>query len=144
IGKKVLEMPTQLIGRSVGDVFYPRISEAAHNGENISRLLVKGTFSLFLIGLIPFGLIIAFGPWLFSLVFGAEWEVAGKYARWLALWLFFVFINIPSVKTLPVISAQKFFLLFTFVSTIIRFTAIAIGGYIFQDDLVAVSLYALS
>src|SRR5699024_11812252 len=28
IGRTVLRLPTQLIGKSVGDVFYPRISEA--------------------------------------------------------------------------------------------------------------------
>src|SRR5699024_758473 len=39
IGKNVLNLPVQLIGKSVGDVFYPRISEAANQGENLTQLL---------------------------------------------------------------------------------------------------------
>lgn len=39
IGRSVLSMPSQLIGKSVGDVFYPRISEASNNGENVTNLI---------------------------------------------------------------------------------------------------------
>jgi O-antigen/teichoic acid export membrane protein len=144
IGKRVLEIPSQLIGRSVGDVFYPRISEAANEGGSISGLLTKATLSMAVVGLIPFGIIISFGPSLFSLVFGEEWSVAGEYARWIALWSYFVFINIPSVKTLPVISAQRFFLIFSIISTVVRIATLAIGGYVFNSDIIAVALYAIS
>lgn len=144
IAKKVLELPSQLIGRSVGDVFYPRVSEAYNNGENILSLLIKSTFSLILIGLVPFGIVIIFGPELFSLVFGEEWKLAGEYGRWLALLSYFAFINIPSVKTLPVISAQKFLLVFTLLSTILRLGALIVGSYIFQSDIIAIALFSLS
>lgn len=144
IGKKVLGLPSQLIGRAVGDVFYPRVTEAAHKNESISKLLIKSTILLSVIGLLPFGLIIALGPFLFSFVFGADWIVAGEYARWIALWSYFSFINKPSIKTLPVLEAQRFYLLFTICSISVRFCALAVGGYIFYSDLIAVVLYSIS
>src|SRR5699024_9309969 len=85
VSRMVLGAPSQLIGKSVGDVFYPRINEAALNKENISNLIKKATLILALIGIIPFGLVILIGPNLFSFVFGNEWSVAGEYARWIAL-----------------------------------------------------------
>lgn len=143
IGKKVLEIPIQLIGNSVGDVFYPRIVDAAHQKENLSQIIIKATLILAAIGLIPFGIIIIFGPMLFSFVFGNEWITAGIYARWIGLWSFFMFTNKPSMKTLAVIGAQKFHLIFTISNIILRLGALLVGGYYFGNDLVAIALYCI-
>ncbi|ASN04230.1 lipopolysaccharide biosynthesis protein [Virgibacillus necropolis] len=144
LGKTVLGAPSQLIGKSVGDVFYPRISEAAKNHENLSNLITKATIALGAIGIIPFGLVIIFGPWLFSFVFGENWVIAGEYARWIALWYFFGFMNKPCVRALPVLSAQAFHLIFTLLMLIIRVTVLAIGYYVFASDLVAIAFFGVS
>src|SRR5699024_10248705 len=78
IGKTVLRLPAELIGKSVGDVFYPRIAEAANNKENLPLLIKKATLALAGVGILPYGLIIIFGPTIFSLVFGSDWAVAGE------------------------------------------------------------------
>src|SRR5699024_10970197 len=85
-----------------------------------------------------------FGPPLFAFVFGTEWVTAGEYARWIALWVFFMFINQPSVRALPVLSAQAFHLKFTFFTLITRTTVLAIGYFVFSSDLVAVALFGVS
>jgi O-antigen/teichoic acid export membrane protein len=144
IGRRLLSMPAQIIGKSVGDVFYPRIAEAAHNKEKLSRLVIKATLSLVAIGFIPFGIIIVFGPLLFSFIFGTEWAMAGEYARWMALWTYFTFINNPSVRTLPVISEQKFLLVFTNINLVIRLGMLAIGAYFFKSDVIAIALYSIA
>jgi O-antigen/teichoic acid export membrane protein len=144
IGRTVLSIPTELIGKSVGDVFYPRISEAAYNGESLTKLIKKATISLAAVGIIPFGIIVAFGPWLFSLIFGAEWVVAGEYARWIALWLYCSFINQPSLKAIPALSEQKLQLKYGIVSLILRIIALAIGYYVFSSDVIAIALFGLT
>ncbi|HLR51717.1 MAG TPA: oligosaccharide flippase family protein [Candidatus Avamphibacillus sp.] len=144
IGRTVLSLPTQLIGKSVGDVFYPRISEAANNGENINRLIKKATLSLGAVGIIPYGIVFLFGPWLFGFVFGAEWVTAGEYARWIALWSLFGFMNRPSVMAMPVLSAQLFHLKFTAIMLVTRIVALAIGYFFFSSDLIAIALFAVS
>lgn len=144
IGRTVLNLPSQLIGKSVGDVFYPRISEAANRSEKITQLIKKATLALGLVGLVPYGIIIIFGPWLFSLVFGPEWATAGEYARWIALWTFFGFMNRPSVMALPVLSAQSFHLKYTIIMLVIRIIALIIGFYVFSSDVIAVALFGIS
>ncbi|KXH86085.1 lipopolysaccharide biosynthesis protein [Sporosarcina sp. HYO08] len=144
IGRTVLSVPVQLIGNSVGDVFYPRISEAGNNGENLTKLIKKATIALASVGIIPFGIVIIFGPWLFSFVFGEGWATAGEYARWIALWIFFMFINGPSIKAIPVLSLQAYQLKYSIITIIIRTTALAIGYFIFSSDLVAIALFGIS
>jgi O-antigen/teichoic acid export membrane protein len=141
--RRLLGMPSQLIGKSVGDVFYPRITEAAHRGENLTRLIIKATLSLAAVGFFPFALVVAFGPWLFGFVFGSEWVVAGEYARWLALMMFFYFINKPSVMAVPVLGLQRGLLIYEFFSTGTKLIAIYIGAVLLGDDLLTISIFSI-
>jgi len=144
IGRTVLSLPIQLIGKSVGDVFYPRITEAGNNNENLTRLITKTTFALAAVGIIPFGTIVIAGPWLFSFVFGSDWVTAGEYARWMAVWVFTMFISLPSIKALPVLAAQAFHLKYTILMIIIRTGALLFGYYVFGNDVVAVVFFSIS
>lgn len=143
ISRSVMSIPASVIGRSFGNVFYPRASEVANENKKITPLLVKATFYLILIAIIPFGLVVIVGPWLFSLVFGQEWVVAGQYARWVAIWLFFAFINRPSVQLLPILNAQRFQLIYTISNLIFKTIALFIGFYFYQSDIVAIALFSI-
>lgn len=144
LGRSVMGIPTSLIGKSIGDVFYPRISEAANNGENLTSLIKKTILVLAVVGIIPFGIVIVFGPSLFSLVFGLEWVKAGEYARWIALGLFFTFIYQPCIKVFPVLSLQAFHLKFTFITLLINMLALTTGYYMFSNDLIAITFLGIS
>ena len=143
LGIKLLGIPTQLIGKSVGDVFYPKITEASYKGENLSRLILKATLILATIGFPPFAIVAAFGPWIFGFVFGADWIISGEYARWLSPWLFFQFINRPSVAAVPVLGFQKGLMLYELFSTGTKILALYIGFVFFVDDTVAVALFSM-
>ncbi|WP_271397040.1 lipopolysaccharide biosynthesis protein [Salinicoccus roseus] len=144
IGRNVLSLPTQVIGRAIGNVFYPRINEAANSNENLSKIISKVTIILILLGILPFGSIIAFGPSLFSFIFGDEWMKAGDYARWISLWSFTVFIYQPCIKALPVLRAQAFHLYFTVLTLIIQVIFLGVGYYIFKSDLIAIAMLGIS
>lgn len=144
LGKMVMGVPLTLIAKSVGDVFYPHITEAVANKENVFRLILKATLALAAIGILPFTFVIAFGPLLFSLVFGSEWAMAGEYARWIALWLFFGFINRPSVAAMPALGMQPWLLGYEFVSTGLKILTLILGFYYFNDDLIAIALMCVS
>lgn len=142
ICKKVLSLPSQLVANSVGDAFYPRINEAKQKGKNLTRLIFKATISLALVGFIPFLTIVIFGPRLFGFILGAEWVVAGQYARWLVLWLFFAFMNRPSVKAIPVLGIQNYFLLYEILSLFLRAGSLVLGFYLFESDIYGVALFS--
>ncbi len=144
IGRTVLSLPSQLIGESVGDVFFPKVTELYNNNNKITPIIRKSTFALMGIGIIPYGIIFLFGPFLFSLVFGSEWSMAGEYARWIALWSFTNFFNKPSVKTLAVINAQKYHLLYTIFGIIVRLLALIVGFTFFKSDIYAVMLFGIA
>src|SRR5699024_12786177 len=106
--------PSRLIGKAIGDVFYPRITEAKHRGEDLNKLIKKATFALAGLGVFPLSLIIWIGPFLFSFVFGDEWLRAGEYARWIALFSYSAYLYQHAIKILVVLSSQLFHLFFVF------------------------------
>ncbi|MGS0498019.1 oligosaccharide flippase family protein [Pseudoalteromonas mariniglutinosa] len=143
LAKSIMSVPTLLIGASVGNVFYPRITEASNNNEDLFLLILKATCLLALIGFIPFMFVVIMGPWLFAIVFGNEWIVAGEYARWLSLLMFFMFISRPAISAIPVLKIQGLFLIFEVFSFIGRAGGLFIGFFVFQDDIISVAIFSL-
>lgn len=140
---RVLAGVPQLISVAVGDVFYPRFTQALHRGENLLALLLKSTAGLASIGVLPFALVVGFGPMLFGWVFGEAWVGAGVYARWLAIWLFFQFINRPCVMAVPALGIQKGFMVYEIMVTLAKVAALAIGFAGYRLDHVAVALFSM-
>lgn len=143
LSKTVLALPITVIGGAIASVFYPHINEAVLAGRNPHKPLAKATLALAGIGCWPFIIVGLFGPVLFSFIFGAEWEIAGEYARWLSLWYFFGFINRPSVGAIAVLRLQKFFLLYEVASVLARVAGLYIGFVVFNDALIAVAIFSV-
>lgn len=144
LARLILALPTQLIGQSVASVFYPRVTEAIHAQEDAWKLILTATLGLAAVGIIPFGIVMTIGPWIFSYVFGAEWVVAGQYSQWLALWLYASFINRPSVGAIPVLGLQRFFLGYEIVSVILRALSLSIGFLLFESALIAIAVFSVA
>src|SRR5690606_18606068 len=88
-------------------------------------------------------LVIIFGPWIFGLVFGAEWNIAGEFARWMSLWLFFMFINRPVVVAIPILGLQKGFLIYEIITTFLKIIALVSGVYLYDSPLIAVAMFSI-
>lgn len=144
LAKMVLSVPSTLVSQAVGDVFYPRFTEADRADENRFRLLFKATMALCALGVIPFAAIFSFGPTVFSVVFGTDWHTAGIYARWLSILMFFHFINKPSVAALPVLNLQKLLLVYAVASAATMIAGLFIGLYFFESDVLGVALFSIA
>lgn len=144
LARTVLLVPSNLIGQSVADVFYPKFVETLHAGRSGKGLLLKTCASLAAIGVVPYLVLIALGPWLFALIFGSEWREAGEYVQWMSLWLFVVLVTRPVIAAIPVLSLQGAFLAFEVFALITRSTAVIAGYYLTNTALGAVAMFSLS
>lgn len=144
LSRSVMGLPSNLIGNSVGAVFYPHINEASLNNGNLSKLIIKATLVMAVAGIVPFACAVATAPWLFGVVFGVKWVAAGKYAQCLAIFFFFNFINKPAISAIPVLNLQKGMVLYELFSTSTQIAALYIGISLLKSDTVAVFLFALA
>jgi O-antigen/teichoic acid export membrane protein len=143
LARRVVGLPIGVIAGAVGTVFLPRVAEASHRSERLRPLLLKGTLGLAFVGLIPFGIVIFAGPWLFSFVFGAQWTPTGYYARWLAIWFYCAFAAVPSLQVVAILGLQGHFLVYEIAVVTLRVTSLAAGALIWQSDIVAIALYSV-
>lgn len=106
----MLSVPVAIVCKSVGKAFYGEIASLGRKrGREISTLTVRIMIKLFAIGIVPFTLIVCFGPWIFQTFFGAEWTQAGTLARYLCFYLIFRFVYSPiSDGIFNVFERQKF------------------------------------
>lgn len=129
---RVMMMPINLIGQSVGVVF-KKHAVLAKEQKILRSLYVKTSLSLFLIGFIPFSIIYMYGDVIFSFVFGDEWRDAGLYASILVPMLYSKFIVSPISFVLYLYGKQKLdmllqllYLIVTIYSIYILYTGVEI------------------
>lgn len=142
LAKAVLVLPATLLGRAVGDVFYPHFTQALQQQRPLVGILLRATLSLAAIGLIPFSIFIIAGPWLFTWVFGGEWSSSGDYARWMAVWLYFAFVNTPSVKAVMALQVQHWAIALNIFTLTLRLAALWFVGQYTGESVKAVAAFS--
>jgi O-antigen/teichoic acid export membrane protein len=142
LAARILKKPIQLVSRSMRDVFFQKVAELQNKGKNLRSNYLKAIALLVVIGIIPFGFIAVAGEWIFSFVFGAKWAITGFYAKILAPWLFFMFINPPALGIITVNQRLSTLMVINALLLLFRGIAIILGYYISPDPWVAVALFS--
>ena len=83
------------------------------------------------LGLLPFALLTLIAPDAFKLVFGNQWVTAGIYIRWLALWIFLVFVSSPLSSIYMVLGKQRLGFFVNLLMLASRVLALILGGMLF-------------
>jgi O-antigen/teichoic acid export membrane protein len=130
----ILKLPLVVVGASIGQVFYNRCSEMVNQNQPIYSLLRKTLIILFLLSIVPFGIIFFFGESLFGFVFSEAWATSGFYSEIMALWLLFNFVNSP-VSSIPMIlNRQKEYFFLGLFSTVLQLFGFGILPLIIGTD----------
>ncbi|MDX9833811.1 MAG: oligosaccharide flippase family protein [Desulfobulbus sp.] len=91
---RVVSMPVSVLGQAVGQALYAQAREAAKKGR-LFRFVCQIAGVLGLLMVVPLTGMFAWGEQLFTLVFGPDWGVAGRYAGWLILGASVQFVYSP-------------------------------------------------
>lgn len=135
--------PVMLLGNAVLEVFFPKITIVVRETPSeVFKLLCKSMIFMALVGVLPFGVIALYGDVILPWVLGIEWQRAGVYSQWVALWMLSVLITRPAVAAIPALQLQGFLLCYEVVITVLRVGSIALGALL-QDDLKAIMLFSL-
>jgi O-antigen/teichoic acid export membrane protein len=104
---RILQAPMGLIVRPVSNVFFSEASSLFREGKSLLPLTL-GTIRKTSLLMIPVVLVIvAGGPFLFSILFGANWSEAGVYARILVVWICLDLVRAPVSQLASVTGRQK-------------------------------------
>lgn len=119
----MIALPMALFGQSTSQAYFAEIAKIGKKQPQqiaqISKSIVK---KLALVSIGPFLTLLVAGPFLFSIVFGAQWRTSGIFASILSFYLVAQFISSPLVNALTVFNRQDLF----FKTNILRLAGIII------------------
>jgi len=145
LAHSMVNMPMNLLGTSVAQVYYAEIAKYGKSRpDKIRKLSISLIKKLFFVGIIPMGAMIIAGPWMFGFVFGNEWYESGVYARLLALLILSRFISTPIMHCLDVLEKQFTQLLINIVRVLLILLIFIICqtyGFSAEDTIFYYSIY---
>ena len=104
---RVVAGPSLVLGQAAYQVFSGESGAAIRGADAvIGRTVRTSVRRLLLVGAVPAAVVLAAGPALFGLVFGAAWTAAGEYARLLAPAYLLQFAVTPVSATLFLLERQ--------------------------------------
>lgn len=144
LSRRVLGAPLILLRTSVSQVFLGEASSLyREDPEKLKSLFHSTGLKLLCVGSLVCIPVAIASPYLFPLVFGENWEMAGKVARVLALFMLFQFTVGPLMQVLLIIGMRKALL----AVDVIRFAVVVLSFYIasFSDGgvMFALVIYVL-
>lgn len=130
---RVLNAPITMVGKSVSQVFYQKISNDVNEGRPITGYIKKSSIRLFLFMLLPMTVIFFFGEDLFRFVFGEDYRVAGRLASYFSIFFLVRFVYyaqstlFAAVRKLGVEFRQNLIFL------VVQLLSLIIGYHYFHD-----------
>lgn len=108
---RMLQMPLGIIGESLSQVFFQKISSSKNT--DLYRIVLKFIIKASIVSAPIFLIIYLFSVDIFSFVFGESWELAGQIASSLTPWLFLNFISSPLSMLFIKLNKQDIMLIFS-------------------------------
>ena len=139
---RLLARPGNVFGVNVARVYFQHAADRRRAREPVFGIFLRSTGLLVVVGIVPFGAVIAYGPPLFAFVFGAEWETAGHYARWIALGSFVALIAAPSRSSTSLFGLQGFLAVFEGARAVTGALALIAVAMLDGDDVTAIAATA--
>lgn len=127
----LLNLPLTVIGMSSARVFYQKATETHHNEpERLKDISVNLYKKLLYLGLLPFGLLTVYGDWIFTIILGDQWEMAGVYAGFMGFYFMVKLIEFPMSSLYRVLRKEHWLLtIMVSIFVVLIGTLITVGIY---------------
>jgi teichuronic acid exporter len=110
---RLLSMPQIFVANSLGEVFRQRASHDFNHIGSFRNIYLKTITTLVGFSIIPFLILVTWGPDLFAFFLGQQWREAGSFARIMAPLFLLRFINSPISYSLYIVGKLRFDLTMT-------------------------------
>ncbi len=124
LATRILVIPMNIIGTSIGKVYFQRASQIANQNKSYLFDIYKNTtLQLIKIGLVPFISLGLFASSLIDVFFGYNWNTSSIIIQIMTMGMFFKFITSPISTTFTVLNKQELSFYITIFSLFLRFCA---------------------
>lgn len=104
---RILGLPSMVVATAISEVFKQRAVEDYYEKGSCRTIFIKVLKSLVVTAILPFLVLLIWGPDIFEFCFGSKWRGAGEYSQILAVMIFFRFIASPLSFIFTIAQKQK-------------------------------------
>lgn len=137
----LLQLPSLIIGQSVGQVFLQESAVSMAEGKNLAGLVDAVLNRMITLGTLPFAVLLVVSPELFGLILGTRWTEAGVYAQILMPQLFLVFVLGSIITLFGTLEKQELNLISGALGLILRIATLSFGGLLLHDARLTLFLF---
>ena len=137
---RVCFLPITVISGAIFQIFSREFAKRTDSQTSTVQLFKKILLGMLTISVIPFLILLIFGPDLFSWFFGENWTESGKYAQILSPYILVVFLVSPFTFVPVRLNKHVKSFYIEIVNTVLRLIALFLGAQF--NVYVALSLYA--
>lgn len=143
LANKIMALPMSVVGSSIGSVYRQEAFDEFIKKGNCTELYKKTLKKMFIFGIFPFLVVLFGGKFIFSLIFGVQWVIAGEMASYLSVMIFFQILSTPMADTILLVNAQKIDLFLQIGRLALSILSLLIGK-LFQSYELAIILLSVS
>lgn len=125
---RVLLSPISVVTQSYAQVFLEKMTSLYNNRDDEDVFFKKTVSTILLYSFPVFLIMFVFAPQIFSFVFGENWRVTGIYAQILIPMLYLRFTGTIVSSVVIIYNQQKKAFIIEIINTVLRGTALVIGG----------------
>lgn len=104
---RILGLPSMVVATAISEVFKQRAVQDYYEKGSCRTIFIKVLKSLVVTAILPFLVLLIWGPDIFEFCFGSKWRGAGEYSQILAVMIFFRFIASPLSFIFTIAQKQK-------------------------------------
>jgi len=143
MSNRLLGLPIGFISSAVGEVFRQRAAQDYIETNTCRPIFIKTFKTLGLLSILPFAIIIVFGPQLFSFVLGDKWHEAGVYAQIMGIMFFFRFTVSPLTYVYYIANKQKEDFILHFMFLLVAYFSFYLGYQLFHSTYYSLLLFSI-
>ncbi|MBN2290855.1 MAG: oligosaccharide flippase family protein [Pirellulales bacterium] len=142
---RVVTWPMNVLGLAVSQVYFGEgVSALRRSPSNLRSLFLGGSKQLGTVAVLPMLALLLAGPWIFTFLFGSNWESAGQFARVLAPMMAVQLVAASLSQTLNILEHQVW--LFAWDAVRLLFTVVSIAGSALfgSSPIMTVAIYSVA
>ncbi|EIF02942.1 lipopolysaccharide biosynthesis protein, partial [Vibrio tubiashii] len=154
---RIIQAPLSLLSNSVSQIYISKAHEERKK-NNLYNYTVDIIKKLVKLGVLPLVTIGVSAPYIFPIIFGPEWKMAGVYTLYLTPWFCMQLMSSPVSYSMDVLSKQKIGMVFQFLGSLFRIVSVvipllymkdlmiighAISGFIFYTAYMCIIMFLL-
>jgi teichuronic acid exporter len=144
LANRILRIPAIVLTSSVANVFRNEAIEEIRIFGNCNKIYKFTILRLTIISVIVFSFASFISPYIFEILLGKEWEIAGKMAQIISIMMIFDFIALPFNSLYYILKKQKIYMWLQTVNTLFSLIMLFFGEYFFDSYMVSIILFSIS